>query len=109
MTTWSTSSADNVSLSARTGTNVTLTANSVTSEPVTITAQEAYSQPDVHFEGERDRQAVPRSTSKHRTTGQRIMSKVHYQTTNDDVWTDINMTRKWMWLLQQLLHMRTFR
>lgn len=41
--TWSTSSANNVSLSARIGTNVTLTANSVTSEPVTITAKEAYS------------------------------------------------------------------
>ena len=38
--TWSTSSADNVSLSARTGTNVTLTAKSVTATPVTITAKE---------------------------------------------------------------------
>lgn len=33
---WSTSSADNVSLSVPTGTDVTLTANSVTSSPVTI-------------------------------------------------------------------------
>jgi len=38
--TWSTSNADNVSLSATTGTSVTLTANKVTSSPVTITAQE---------------------------------------------------------------------
>lgn len=38
--TWSTSSADNVSLSARTGTNVTLTANKVTSSSVMITAKE---------------------------------------------------------------------
>ena len=38
--TWSTSNADNVSLSAITGTSVTLTANKVTSSPVTITAQE---------------------------------------------------------------------
>lgn len=38
--TWSTSNADNVSLSATTGTSVTLTANKVTSSPVTITSQE---------------------------------------------------------------------
>lgn len=38
---WSTSNnADNVSLSATTGTSVTLTANKVTSSPVTITAKE---------------------------------------------------------------------
>lgn len=37
---WSTSNADNVSLSANTGTSVTLTANKVTSSPVTITAKE---------------------------------------------------------------------
>lgn len=37
---WSTSNADNVSLSAITGTSVTLTANKVTSSPVTITAKE---------------------------------------------------------------------
>ena len=36
---WSTSSADNVSLSAKIGTSVTLTANKVTSSPVTITAK----------------------------------------------------------------------
>lgn len=91
--TWSTSSADNVSLSARTGTNVTLTANSVTSEPVAITAQEAYS-----------RQTF---TLKVNVTAKQYLTlyfqaqnnwpannvKVHYQTTNDDVWTDINMTQ----------------
>lgn len=38
--TWSTSNADNVLLSANTGTSVTLTANKVTSSPVTITAKE---------------------------------------------------------------------
>lgn len=37
---WSTSNADNVLLSANTGTSVTLTANKVTSSPVTITAKE---------------------------------------------------------------------
>lgn len=37
---WSTSSAGDVSLSANTGTSVTLTANKVTSSPVTITAKE---------------------------------------------------------------------
>lgn len=40
VTWWSTSNADNVSLSANTGTSVTLTANKVTSSPVTITAKE---------------------------------------------------------------------
>lgn len=38
--TWSTSNADNVSLSTTTGTSVTLTANKVTSSSVTITAKE---------------------------------------------------------------------
>lgn len=38
--TWSTSNADNVSLSATTGPSVTLTANKVTSSSVTITAKE---------------------------------------------------------------------
>ncbi len=38
--TWSSSNTDAVSLSAATGTNVTLTANQVTSSPVTITAKE---------------------------------------------------------------------
>lgn len=38
--TWSTSNADNVLLSTTTGTSVTLTANKVTSSPVTITAKE---------------------------------------------------------------------
>lgn len=37
---WSTSNADNVLLSTTTGTSVTLTANQVTSSPVTITAKE---------------------------------------------------------------------
>lgn len=38
--TWSTSNADSVLLSTTTGTSVTLTANKVTSSPVTITAKE---------------------------------------------------------------------
>lgn len=45
--TWSTSNADNVSLSATTGTSVTLTANKVTSSPVTITAKETYTRESV--------------------------------------------------------------
>lgn len=40
MVTWSSSDPNAVSLSATTGTNVTLTANQVTSSPVTITAKE---------------------------------------------------------------------
>lgn len=90
---WSTSSADNVSLSAFTGTDVTLTANSVTSSPVTITAKEA--------------QKSKTFTLRVNVTAKQYLTlyfqaqnnwpannvKVHYQTTNDAVWTDINMTQ----------------
>ncbi len=52
--TWSTSNADNVLLSTTTGTSVTLTANKVTSSPVTITAKEDRTGKTVTLEGERD-------------------------------------------------------
>lgn len=91
--TWSTSNADNVSLSAKTGTSVTLTANSVTSSPVIITAKEA--------------QREKTFTLKVNVTAKQYLTlyfqaqnnwpannvKVHYQTTNDSDWTDINMTQ----------------
>lgn len=92
--TWSTSfNADNVSLSATTGTSVTLTANSVTSSPVIITAKEA--------------QRGKTFTLKVNVTAKQYLTlyfqaqndwpannvKVHYQTTNDTVWTDISMTQ----------------
>lgn len=91
--TWSTSNADNVSLSATTGTSVTLTANSVTSSPVIITAKEA--------------QKRKTFTLKVNVTAKQYLTlyfqaqnnwpannvKVHYQTTNDIDWTDISMTQ----------------
>lgn len=90
---WSTSNnADNVSLSAKTGTSVTLTANKVTSSPVKITAEETRTNKTVtlwvnvtakqyltlYFQAQNDWPANN--------------VKVHYQTTNDTVWTDLNMT-----------------
>lgn len=89
---WSTSSAGDVSLSASTGTFVTLTANRVTSSPVTITATETH-----------DKTFTLRVT----VTAKQYLTlyfqaqnnwpannvKVHYRTTNDAVWTDINMTQ----------------
>lgn len=47
---WSTSNADNVLLSTTTGTSVTLTANKVTSSPVTITAKETRTSKSVTLE-----------------------------------------------------------
>ena len=91
--TWSTSNADNVSLSTTTGTSVTLIANSVTTNPVTITAKETRTNNTV--------------TLKVNVTAKQYLTlyfqaqdnwpannvKVHYQTTNDTVWTDISMTQ----------------
>lgn len=89
---WSTSSAGDVSLSDSTGTFVTLTANRVTSSPVTITATD---------------HANKTFTLRVNVTAKQYLTlyfqaqnnwpannvKVHYQTTNDAVWTDINMTQ----------------
>lgn len=91
--TWSTSSADNVSLSARTGTNVTLTANSVTSEPVTITAQGAYSSQTFTLKVNVTAKQYLTLYFQAQNNWPANNVKVHYQTTNDDVWTDINMTQ----------------
>lgn len=91
--TWSTSSADNVSLSARIGTNVTLTANSVTSEPVTITAQEAYSSQTFTLKVNVTAKQYLTLYFQAQNNWPANNVKVHYQTTNDDVWTDINMTQ----------------
>lgn len=91
--TWSTSSADNVSLSARTGTNVTLTANSVTSEPVTITAQEAYSSQTFTLKVNVTAKQYLTLYFQAQTNWPADNVKVHYQTTNDTVWADINMTQ----------------
>lgn len=91
--TWSTSSANNVSLSARIGTNVTLTANSVTSEPVTITAKEAYSSQTFTLKVNVIAKQYLTLYFQAQTNWPADNVKVHYQTTNDTVWADINMTR----------------
>lgn len=84
------SSAANVSLSATTGTSVTLTANSVTSSPVIITATEAQQKKTFTLK--------VNVTAKYLTLYFQAQNnwpadnvKVHYQTTNDTVWTDIIM------------------
>lgn len=91
---WSTSNnANNVSLITTTGTSVTLTANKVTSSPVTITAKE--------IRGNKTFTLKVNVTAKQYLTlyfqAQNNWPannvKVHYQTTNDTVWTDISMTQ----------------
>lgn len=91
--TWSTSSANNVSLSARIGTNVTLTTNSVTSEPVTITAKEAYSSQTFTLKVNVIAKQYLTLYFQAQTNWPADNVKVHYQTTNDTVWADINMTQ----------------
>lgn len=91
--TWSTSNADNVSLSARIGTNVTLTANSVTSEPVTITAKEDYSSQTFTLKVNVIAKQYLTLYFQAQTNWPADNVKVHYQTTNDTVWADINMTQ----------------
>ena len=91
--TWSTSSANNVSLSARIGTNVTLTANSVTSEPVTITAKEAYSSQTFTLKVNVIAKQYLTLYFQAQTNWPADNVKVHYQTTNDTIWADINMTQ----------------
>lgn len=91
--TWSTSSANNVSLSARIGTNVTLTANSVTSEPVTITAKEAYSSQTFTLKVNVIAKQYLTLYFQAQTNWPADNVKVHYQTTNDTVWADTNMTQ----------------
>lgn len=90
---WSTSSAGDVSLSATTGTRVTLTANKVTSSPVTITAKETRTGKTVTLK-------VTVTAKQYLTLYFQAQNnwpannvKVHYQTTNDTVWTDISMTQ----------------
>lgn len=91
--TWFTSSANNVSLSARFGTNVTLTANSVTSEPVTITAKETYSSQTFTLKVNVIAKQYLTLYFQAQTNWPADNVKVYYQTTNDTVWADINMTQ----------------
>lgn len=91
--TWSTSNPDNVSLSALIGTNVTLTANSVTSKPVTITAKEAYSSQTFTLNVNVIAKQYLTLYFQAQTNWPADNVKVHYQTTDDTVWADINMTQ----------------
>ena len=91
--TWSTSTnAGNVSLSATTGESVTLTANRVTSSPVIITATETHTNKTFTLN-------VSVTAKQYLTLYFQAQNdwpannvKVHYQTTDDAVWTDIRMT-----------------
>lgn len=91
--TWSTSNADNVSLSANTGTSVTLTANKVTSSPVTITAKETRTGKTVTLKVNVTAKQYLTLYFQAQNNWPANNVKVHYQTTNDTVWTDISMTQ----------------
>lgn len=91
--TWSTSNADNVSLSATTGTSVTLTANKVTSSPVTITAKETRTGKTVTLKVNVTAKQYLTLYFQAQNNWPANNVKVHYQTTNDTVWTDISMTQ----------------
>lgn len=91
---WSTSNnADNVSLSAKTGTSVTLTANKVTSSPVTITAKENRTGKTVTLKVNVTAKQYLTLYFQAQNNWPANNVKVHYQTTNDTVWTDISMTQ----------------
>ena len=91
---WSTSNnADNVSLSTTTGTSVTLTANKVTSSPVTITAKETRTGKSVTLKVNVTAKQYLTLYFQAQNNWPANNVKVHYQTTNDTVWTDISMTQ----------------
>lgn len=92
--TWSTSNnADNVSLSATTGESVTLTANKMTSSPVIITATETRTGKTVTLKVNVIAKQYLTLYFQAQTNWPADNVKVHYQTTNDTVWADINMTQ----------------
>lgn len=88
---WSTSNAGDVSLSAFTGTFVTLTANRVTSSPVIITATHANKTFTLKVNVTAKQYLTLYFQAQNNWPANNV--KVHYQTTNDAVWTDINMTQ----------------
>ena len=90
---WSPFNADNVSLSAKTGTSVTLTANKVTSSPVTITAKETRTGKTVTLKVNVTAKQYLTLYFQAQNNWPANNVKVHYRTTNDDVWTNINMTQ----------------
>lgn len=91
--TWSTSNADNVSLSTTTGTSVTLIANSVTTNPVTITAKETRTNNTVTLRVKVTAKQYLTLYFQAQNDWPANNVKVHYQTTNDIDWTDISMTQ----------------
>lgn len=88
---WSTSSAGDVSLSAFTGTFVTLTANRVTSSPVIITATHANKTFTLKVNVTAKQYLTLYFQAQNNWPANNV--KVHYQTTNDIAWTDISMTQ----------------
>lgn len=90
---WSTSSAGDVSLSASTGTFVTLTANRVTSSPVIITATETHANKTFTLRVNVTAKQYLTLYFQAQNNWPANNVKVHYQTTNDTVWTDLNMTQ----------------
>lgn len=90
---WSTSSAGDVSLSAPTGTFVTLTANRVTSSPVIITATETHANKTFTLKVNVIAKQYLTLYFQAQTNWPADNVKVHYRTTNDAFWTDINMTQ----------------
>ena len=91
---WSTTSnADNVLLSITAGTSVTLTANKVTSSPVTITAKETRTGKTVTLRVNVTAKQYLTLYFQAQNNWPANNVKVHYQTTNDTVWTDISMTQ----------------
>ena len=90
--TWSTSNADNVSLSATTGTSVTLTANRVTSSPVIITATETRTNKTFTLKVSVTAKQYLTLYFQAQNNWPANNVRVHYQTTNH-AWEDINMTQ----------------
>lgn len=90
---WNSSNKDAVSLSATTGTSVTLTANKVTSSPVTITAKETRTGKSVTLKVNVTAKQYLTLYFQAQNNWPANNVKVHYQTTNDTVWTDISMTQ----------------
>ena len=91
--TWSTSNADNVSLSATTGTSVTLTANRVTSSPVIITATETRTNKTFTLKVSVTAKQYLTLYFQAQNNWPANNVRVHYQTTDHVVWADINMTQ----------------
>lgn len=91
--TWSTSNADNVSLSATTGTSVTLTANRVTSSPVIITATETRTNKTFTLKVSVTAKQYLTLYFQAQNNWPANNVRVHYQTTDHVAWADINMTQ----------------